>query len=108
MMEFISQYCPFIIAGVLLLALVIYLAVTKQWANLKKLAYALMLSAERLYEENQGQEKFNAVFEKFYELIPKWIKIFITPEFIKTKLQELYTYMKDALSDDTASKLLNE
>lgn len=78
---------------------VIYLAFTRQWTKLRELAYKLMLSAERLYEENQGREKFEAVFKKVYNLIPAWLKYFIPEVTIKVKLQKWYEHAKDSLDD---------
>lgn len=77
----------------------IYLITTKKWTELREFAYALMLSAERLYEANQGKEKFNAVFNVFYAYIPIWLRAILTEEKIKLQLQAWYDMAKDYLKD---------
>ena len=82
------------------IAYLVYLMVTKQWMKLKQQAYGLMLSAERLYDTTEGKEKFIAVFEKiYYYLIPFWLRVFVTEDVIKEKLQKWYDLMKDCLKD---------
>lgn len=90
----ITLFIILIIAGY-----IIYLAIMKKWKELREFAYAMMLSAERLYRDYQGKEKFEAVFRQVYDLIPVWLQRFIPPESIKEKLQEWYDIAKDYLDD---------
>lgn len=80
----------------------IYLAITKQWGKLREQAYALMLQAERVFADGEGKKKFDAVFDKLYfNLIPAWLRRFVSPESIREKLQKWYTLAKDYLDDGT-------
>ena len=91
---------------VLILALVflgfnVYLFITKQWTKLREQAYALMLTAERVFSSEEGKKKFEAVFEALYfNLIPRWLRLFVTPESIREKLQEWYNLAKNYLKND--------
>jgi hypothetical protein len=81
-------------------AYVIHLILTKQWTKLREQAYALMLSAERLYGDDAGKEKFEAVFQSLYfTLIPAWLRPFVTEDAMRKKLQEWYELAKDFLDD---------
>lgn len=100
MKEFLTQNWFVILLAIAFLGYIVYLAVTRQWTKLREMAYALMLSAERLYADNEGKKKFEAVFEKlYYDLIPPWLRLFIPPELIREKLQEWYDFAKDYLTD---------
>jgi len=100
MKEFLAGNWFVLILGLLFLAGIIYLAVTKQWTKLRGIAYALMLQAERVFAEGEGKQKFDAVFNKlYYDLIPPWLRVFVPPEIIREKLQEWYDIAKDYLDD---------
>lgn len=100
MKEFLIQNWFVNLLAIAFLGYAIYLAATKQWTKIHQLAYALMLSAERLYADNEGKKKFESVFEKlYYDLIPPWLRLFISPESIREKIQEWYDIAKDYLSD---------
>ena len=88
-----------IIIGVIITGFAIYLAITKQWANLREFAYQLMLSAEKVYDANQGKEKFEVVFNMLYKYIPIWLTGILTEEKIKAQLQIWYDKAKDWLDD---------
>lgn len=77
------------------LAFIVFLIVTKQWAKLKGLTYQLMLQAERAYANYEGKKKFDSVFNHLYNnLIPSWLRFFITPEYIRKSLQKWYNLAK--------------
>ena len=78
---------------------IVCLAIKGKWDKLRDLAYKLMLSAERLFAENQGQEKMDIVFAEIYKLVPEWFHRFIPPDYMKKKLQEWYDLAKDYLDD---------
>lgn len=89
-----------LLLGVLFLGTIVYLAITKQWDRLRGIAYALMLQAERVFAEGEGKKKFDAVFDSFYyDLIPAWLRMFVTPEGIREKLQAWYDLAKDYLDN---------
>ncbi|RCX09287.1 hypothetical protein DFR58_1371 [Anaerobacterium chartisolvens] len=86
-----------IIAG--MAAFIIYLAATRQWGRLREYAYALMLTAERIYVQSDGEKKFEAVFQRVYPSMPLWAKLFISSDAVRQKLQKWYDCAKDYLDD---------
>ena len=100
MRDFMIHNWFLLLIAIILVAYEVYLVITKQWTKLRMQAYALMLTAERIFGAGQGKEKFEAVFRELYNnLIPSWLRLFITPEGIREKLQEWYDLAKDYLSD---------
>lgn len=105
MKEFLSANWLVLLLIVLFIGYYIYLIVTKQWTKLREQAYALMLSAERVFADGEGRKKFDAVFEQlYYDLIPPWLRMFVTQEGIREKLQEWYDLAKDYLDDGAVDR----
>lgn len=94
-------YTNWISIGIIVLAIIYitYLMLTKQWAELRSIAYGLMLQAERLLRTSPGKEKFEAVFDALYAALPKWIRLFVSKKGLKSKLQVWYDLAKDYLDD---------
>lgn len=100
MKEILIQNWFVILVVAAFVAYVIHLILTKQWTKLRMQAYALMLSAEKVYTDAYGTGKFNTVFQKmYYTVIPAWLRVFITEDMFRKKLQEWYDLAKDMLDD---------
>jgi hypothetical protein len=100
MKEFLSANWFIILIALAVVGYEIYLIITKQWGKLREQAYAMMLTAERVFGDGEGQAKFEAVFrELYFNLIPPWVRLFVPPESIREKLQEWYNLAKDYLQD---------
>ena len=94
-----KDYITILIISILIIY-VAYLFITKKWAKLKEIALSLMLNAERIYAENEGEEKFNSVFNRIYiEYIPFWLEFFIPPTKIRLLLQSWYDQAKKMLQE---------
>lgn len=61
------------------IAVVVFLIVKKQWAVLDKMLFALVTWAEREYGGGTGNLKLAAVIEKIYPRIPAVIRLFLSP-----------------------------
>lgn len=92
--EWITLIIVLVIVGYAL-----YLTLMKKWVDLREFAYVMMLSAERIFNDYQGKEKFEFVFRQVYDLIPVWLQKLIPPESLREKLQEWYDLAKDYLDD---------
>jgi hypothetical protein len=100
MKEFLIANWLVLLVALLFIGYIMYLIITKQWTKLREQAYALMLQAERIFADGEGKKKFDAVFDKlYYGLIPTWLRLFISPESIRAKLQEWYNLAKDYLDN---------
>jgi len=108
MEEFIAENWFILLLGVLFLGEIIFLAVTKQWTNLRSIAYALMLQAERVFSAGEGKKKFEIVFDRLYNyLLPVWFRIFISPDEMRRILQGWYELAKDYLDDGEINNSLS-
>lgn len=100
MLEFINAIgIESLVTVLVLLVMTVYFVITKQYSKLQSIAYALMLQAERIMSTNTGAEKMEAVFSKFYNLIPKWLKTFVKEQTLRKQLQDWYNLAKDYLDD---------
>lgn len=85
--------------SLIVLAIIIYLIVTKQWTQIRQLAYQLMLRAEKVFTSINGQEKFAVVLTELYDRIPPWVKLFVSRKDLEVLLQRWYDSAKDWLDD---------
>lgn len=99
MMEYIAQNWPVFAIGAVVLAYMIYLSVTRQWAKVREFAYEMMLCAERAFSDNQGKLKFDFVVNLVYDYLPAWMKLFVKRESLERIIQMLYDTAKDFLDD---------
>jgi hypothetical protein len=98
MRDFVLSNWLYILIALIFAGYVIYLIATKNWPGLRTLAYGLMLKAERLYAEEDGAGKLDAVIAAIYKRWPLLILI-ISTESLKKKLQKWYDKAKDKLDD---------
>jgi TRAP-type uncharacterized transport system fused permease subunit len=86
----------------------IILAIEGKWEQLRAMAFKLILLAEAAYTgSKRGQEKFAAVFDYIYSLIPAWLKLFVSKDTAKKKLQEWYNEIKDYLDNNKCDDSVN-
>ena len=83
-----------------LLAVLIFGGITRQWSLVRISAYQLMLSAEKSFcQQKKGKEKFEMVLSKLWEMLPGWKKA-VGLERLRQKLQDWYNLAKDMLHED--------
>jgi len=99
MWEFLVQNWPVLLAGLVILAYIIYLSITRQWIKIREFAYEMMLCAERTFSDNQGNLKFDFVVNLVYDYLPSWMKPFVRKETLRRIIQSLYDAAKDFLDD---------
>ncbi len=77
---------------------VFYLFMTKQYDKIRKIAYQLILQAEKSY--TNGNFKMNFVVDTIYNTyFPPWLKIFVTKDDLKAQLQIWYNEIREYLQD---------
>ena len=99
MKELIISNWPSILIVALFALYAFYLVATEQWIRLRETAYMIMLKAEKIFKTGQGRKKFDYVFEQVYDLVPAWVKIFVSRDDLRLKLQEWYNLAKDYTDD---------
>lgn len=67
--------------------------------NLRGDVYKLFLKAEHIYSSGEGAEKMDYVLSTAYELLPAYIRLFVTKEMLKKILQSWFDMIKDLLDD---------
>lgn len=97
-MEFILNNYEAVGGIIVAAALIVYAIVTRQWSILRTAALGFMIDAERLIATVDGKAKMDMVFAAAWQQIPKWIKMFVTEETLREKLQEWYNIAKNSLS----------
>lgn len=99
MKELIIANWPTILIMALFFIYIIILLVTRKYAQLRETAYKIMLAAEKKFSKGQGRKKLNYVLEKVYNLIPAWMRMFVSKEDFEIELQYWYNTAKDYADD---------
>lgn len=79
-LNFLATNWDSVLVVAVVIAIVTFLIVKKQWGVLDKMLFALVTWAEREYGGGTGNLKLAAVIEKIYPRIPAVIRLFITPD----------------------------
>lgn len=98
---------------VIVVALIVLYIRNRSIEGIREDVYQLFLKAEHLFvESGAGAEKMDWVCEKAYEMLPKVVKLFTTPDMIRVILQKWFVQIKDLLDDgkknDSVESVENE
>lgn len=106
MYEFLSTInIGTIIVVSILLIIIIYLVIHKEWLKLRSIAYTFMLILENTVVGSKvGHIRFAMALDYVYSLMPTPLQIFITKELFATYLQKWYLVLKDALDNGYLDK----
>jgi hypothetical protein len=100
MKDFIASNIVSIVLVLIFVCWVLYLVTTKQWDKLRGTGYYLIMKAERVITgTKKGKERFEYCIEQLLNMIPPWIRLFITESQIREQLQKWFNYVKDYLDD---------
>lgn len=93
-----------VLVAVVLLVVTIVMAV--QYLKLKALdgiredVYQLILKAEHVYNDSeQGKQKFKYVVQQARGLLPTWLQVFASQEFLEKLIEKWFQGVKDLLDD---------
>lgn len=112
LLEFLKQI-PF---PVLFLVVAVFVVVTlvmafqyfkqKGLEGIRTDVYQLILAAEHMYNESgHGKQKLKWVVSQARLLLPKWMQVFVTEEFMEKLIDKWFLSIKDLLDD---GKLYNK
>ncbi len=100
MVDFLLTYGAMIILGIGFIGFIVYLAINHRWDKIRELAYKMIRQAENvIVGTKRGQERFNLVLDQLYNIMPAWLKLFISKSYMEQKLQEWFNLIKDSLDD---------
>lgn len=106
LLEALKQVPLPIIVVVVLALLIVTIVIAIQYIKQKGLegiradVYQLILNAEHIYiESGQGKQKLKWVVSQARLLLPKWMQVFITDEFLEKLIDKWFRGVKDLLDD---------
>lgn len=90
------------ILSIVIIALVVIISIVSLFYSIKKLglrivAIKFIVEAERIFQNKKGSVKFNYVVDKIYEMIPKFLQIFVTKVLLINFIQKVFDEVKIAL-----------
>jgi hypothetical protein len=108
MKNFLIQQWPSIVIIAALIFYVVYLVVNRKWEQMRGDAYRLMVQAESIIKgTKRGQERFEAVFQEIYSLVPAWLRFWFPETLVREMLQKWYNKIKDYLDDGNINNSVN-
>lgn len=93
----IQQIIGLVIAMVLVVAFIIYIAWQIKKKGLKQFAVDFIVKAEDMYKHGDNEEKLNYVIDKVIAIIPTPLNFFITRNAVKAFVQNVFDSVKKAL-----------
>lgn len=98
-----------------LVALVVYFIILTRkkgkdiaLVELRRLAYALMLLAQKEFSKGQGSNKMDWVLDMIYPFVPKYLAFIWTKEDLRNFLQMIFDEAKDFMDDGKRNKSTNK
>ena len=92
-----KQIIGIVIAIVLVVGFIIYIAWQIKKKGLKQFAVDFIVKAEDMYKQGDNEGKLNYVIDKVIALIPTPLNLFITRETVKAFVQNVFDGVKKAL-----------
>lgn len=86
--EFLVANWDSVAVLVIIIAVVVFLIIKKQWGVLDKMLFALVTWAEREYGGGTGNLKLAAVIEKLYPHIPAIIRLFLSTTTLEKMIEK--------------------
>lgn len=106
LLEFLKQVpLPILIlAALILLVITVVMAVQyikqKAFDGIRADVYQLILRAEHIYKGSEhGQQKFKYVVQQARGLLPTWMQVFVSEEFLEKLVEKWFRGVKDLLDD---------
>ena len=86
-----------IICAIIVLAIVLYIAWQLKKKGLKKTVVDLIVIAEEMFNDGEGQEKMDYVIDCVVGMLPMPLRIVITRNVIRKFIQKIFDIVKGAL-----------
>ena len=69
-------------------------------------AYKAILAAENMYKHGDNETKFSYYFDKVYQVLPTFVRFFISKESLEKILEKWYLQIKDLLDNGVVDNSL--
>lgn len=95
------EYIPYIVLAIVVIAFVIYIIYSTKKKGLKQTALEWILIAEKEFQKGENKEKFEYVYKAIYNVLPAFVKAFVSEEVAENLLskfiQSVFDFVKPAL-----------
>ena len=106
------EYIPYIVLAIVVIAFVIYIIYSTKKKGLKQTALEWILIAEKEFQKGKNKEKFEYVYKAIYNVLPAFLKVFISEDVAENILskfiQGVFDFIKPALDYGVEGKIKDE
>lgn len=92
-----SLLLEIIITGIIFLGILLYVIWELKKKGLRKTVVDLIVIAEELFKDGEGNEKMNYVIDSIVVLLPLPLRVVLTRNTIRRFAQKIFDLIKDAL-----------
>lgn len=89
--------CTVCITGTVVIIIVGVILLNIKKLGLRQYLVRLIVAAEEAFEQGQNNDKFNYVFDQFYQQLPSVLRMFVSAAMIKKFIQQTFDEIKLAL-----------
>lgn len=94
-----GEYDTYVGVGVIVVLLVVYLR-NKSISDIRKDLYEVFLKLEHSISGTKaGQERLDEAVTAAYEMLPKWVRLFVSKDRLRKTVDKWFKEIKDLLDD---------
>ena len=94
-----GEYDTYVCVGVVVVLLVVYLR-NKSISDIRKDLYEVFLKLEHsITGTKAGQERLDEAVTAAYEMLPKWVRLFVSKARLRKTVDKWFVEIKDLLDD---------
>ena len=95
------EYIPYIVLAIVIIVFIGYIAYSIKKKGLKQVALEWIIMAEKEFQKGENKEKFEYVYKAIYNVLPSFVKAFVSEEVAENLLskfiQSVFDFIKPAL-----------
>ena len=95
------EYIPYIVLAIVVIGFIGYIVYSIKKRGLKQTALQWIIIAEKEFQKGENKEKFEYVYKAIYNVLPSFVKAFVSEEVAENLLskfiQSVFDFVKPAL-----------
>lgn len=95
------EYIPYIVLAIVVVVFIGYIVYSIKKKGLKQVALEWIIMAEKEFQKGENKEKFEYVYKAIYNVLPAFVKVFISEDVAENILskfiQGVFDFIKPAL-----------
>lgn len=95
------EYIPYIVLAIVIIVFIGYIVYSIKKKGLKQVALEWIIMAEKEFQKGENKEKFEYVYKAIYNVLPAFVKVFISEDVAENILskfiQGVFDFVKPAL-----------